>query len=79
MMFYTCTSGYSPIILLIHSSSCFHFAPCSGIHKFVRLIVCEPLQSWDLGTGLAATQLEVNIKESSSSENTIYVHTSLVQ
>ena len=39
MMFYTCTSGCSPIIPLKHSPSCFHFAACPGIHKFGRLIV----------------------------------------
>lgn len=59
-MFYTCTSGYSPIISLKHSPSCFHFAPCFGIHKFVRLIVCQQSAGLELGTTLIAIQLQNN-------------------
>lgn len=60
MMFYTCTSGYSPIISLKHSPSCFHFAPCFGIHKFVRLIVCQQSAGLELGTTLIAIRLQNN-------------------
>lgn len=58
MMFYTCTSGYGPIISLKHSLSCFHFAACFGIHKFVRLIVCQQSAGLELGTTSVARQLQ---------------------
>lgn len=59
-MFYTCTSGYSPIISLKHSPSCFHFASCFGIHKFARLIVCQQSAGLELGITLRARQLQNN-------------------